>query len=170
MKGFTLVEVLAASVILAVLMVALFLVLGLGQRSWIRGDVNIQLQQEISRALVVMARELKETAPKKVSISPSDTIKFNIPQDLNGDGSVIDSVGAIEWSPDITYSLNGSNQITRTFNGATSIIANNISALQFALVLNEDSVVRIDITASKISNAGQLVQDNGETIVKMRNE
>jgi prepilin-type N-terminal cleavage/methylation domain-containing protein len=169
MKGLTLIEVLVTSVVLAILIVALFLVLNIGQRSWIQGDANIQLQQEIARALVVMAKELKETAPKKIRIS-SGTITFNVPQDLNGDGSIIDADGYIEWSPDIIYSLNGSNQIIRSFNGASSIIANNISVLQFNFVLNEPSVIEVNITASKTSDSGKLVQDTGRTIVKARNQ
>ena len=169
MKGLTLVEVLVTSVVLAILIVALFLVLNIGQRSWIQGDTNIQLQQEIARGLTVMAKELKETAPKKVRIAAS-TITFNVPQDLNGDGNVVDVDGYIEWSPDIIYSLNGSNQITRTFNGATSIIANNISVLQFSFVQDEDAVIQVNVTASKISNAGRLVQDTGQTIIKVRNQ
>jgi len=169
MKGLSLVEVLVTSVVLAILIVALFLVLNIGQRSWIQGDVNIQLQQEIARGLTVIARELKKTAPEKVRIGAS-SITFNVPQDLNGDGSVVDTNGYIEWSADIIYSLNGSNQITRSFNGATSIIANNISALQFSFVQDEAAVIQVNITASKTSGAGRLVQDTGQTIIKVRNQ
>ncbi len=169
MKGLTLVEVLVTSVVLAVLIVALFLVLNIGQRSWIQGDANIQLQQEIARAVVVISRELKETAPKKVRIQAS-SITFNVPQDLNGDTSVVDADGYIEWSPDIIYSLNGSNQITRSFNGATSIVANNISALQFSFVPNEEAVIQLNLTASKTSDTGKLVQDSGQAVVKVRNQ
>jgi len=171
MKGFTLVEVLVTSVVLAILIVALFLVLSIGQRSWLSADASIQLRQEIARAIVVMGQELNETSPAKINITlnnSSPSITFKVPQDTNGDGYPVTAAGDIEWSPNITYSLNASHQIQRQVSGgATSIIANNIASLQFTRILNE--VIQINVTASKTSNIGRLVQDSGQVTIKLRN-
>ena len=160
------------SLILSIMIIATFLVLSIGQGSWIRGDVNIQVRQEIARALITMGKELKSTRPSKTNIASgasSNSITFNVPKDLNGDGNIIDSSGKIEWSPNITYSLNGSNQIVRVASGNTSIIANKISSLLFSRPVGKDSNIEIDITASAISQKGQAVQDTDTSIILMRN-
>lgn len=170
MRGFTLVEIMVTSVVLAILIVSLFLVLSIGQRSWLSADVTIQLRQEIARGTINLGQELKESSPAKINLtlnSSSNSITFKIPQDTNGDGVVVDSSGNIEWSPDITYSLNASNQVIRFSAGVTAILANDITSLQFSRIQNE--VIRIDITAAKTSNIGRLVQDAGQIIVKLRN-
>ncbi|MCX5696136.1 MAG: prepilin-type N-terminal cleavage/methylation domain-containing protein [Candidatus Omnitrophica bacterium] len=171
MRGFTLVEIMVTSVVLAILIVSLFLVLSIGQRSWLNADVSIQLRQEIARSIIVMGQELNETSPAKINItlnSPASSVVFKIPQDLNGDGYVVTTAGDIEWSPNITYSLNASNRIQRAVSGgATTIIANNITGLQFTRTQNE--TIQVNLTASKVSNTGRLVQDTGEFVVKLRN-
>lgn len=170
MKAFTLVETMVTMVLLAVILVPVFLVLNLGQQSWFRSDANIQLRQEIARAGMTMQRELKETRPSRINISlgnSSNSIIFSVPQDTNNDGSILDAAGTIEWSPNITYSLNGSNQIIRTTGGNSAIVANHITILQFQRT--QDSIVRINITASKASDTGHLAQDTEQIVVKMRN-
>ncbi|MFA5096127.1 MAG: prepilin-type N-terminal cleavage/methylation domain-containing protein [Candidatus Omnitrophota bacterium] len=170
MRGFTLVEVMVTSVVLAILVVALFLVLSLGQRSWLSADVSIQLRQEISRALVSMSGELSATSPARINLilnNPAGSVTFNIP-DTSGDGIAVDTAGDIEWSPAITYSLNAANQIQRSVaGGAVTILAGSITALQFTRIQNE--VVRMDLTASKVSGSGSTVQDSGQAVVKLRN-
>lgn len=170
-RGITLVEIMVTSVILAILIVALFLVLSIGQRSWLSADASIQLRQDIARAIIVMGQDLSETSPAKINLAlnnPAASITFKIPQDLNGDGTVVTVAGDIEWSPNITYSLNASNQIQRAVSGgATTIIANNITGLQFTRLQNE--VVRINVTAGKVSDIGKPAQDTGQVIIKLRN-
>ncbi|MFH0856213.1 MAG: prepilin-type N-terminal cleavage/methylation domain-containing protein [Candidatus Omnitrophota bacterium] len=168
--GFTLVEVLVTSVILAVLVTALFLVLNLGQSSWTNADTGIQLRQEIARALMFMSQELKQTSAAKIDLtlnSSAGSISFRIPQDPDGDGYVVDASGNIDWSPEINYSLNSSGQVLREYGGVTSIIANNISSLAFTRILSE--VLQIDLTASRVSNTGVTLRDADQIIVKLRN-
>lgn len=171
MRAFTLVEILVTSVVLTILIVSLFLVLSIGERSWLSADVSIQLRQEIARGVIFMGQELKETSPAKINLTlnaSANSITFKIPQDVNGDGSIVDASGNIEWSLNITYSLNASKQVLRAVSGGpTTILANNIASLQFSRI--QDEVIRIDITASKVSNIGKLTQDSGQIIIKMRN-
>lgn len=171
MRGFTLIEIMVTSVVLAILVVALFLVLSIGQRSWLNADASIQLRQELARAIVVMSQELNETSPAKINLTlnnPASSITFKIPQDLNGDGSIVTATGDIEWSQNITYSLNAANRIQRQASaGAATIIANNISGLQF--IRTQNDIVQINLTAGKVSDTGRLIQDTGEIVVKLRN-
>jgi len=174
MRGFTLVEILVATVIMSIIMAALFMTLSVGQRSWFSGDAAIELRDQAARAIMTMDKELSVTATKginEISLKnvndTSNTITFHLPQDNNADGSVVDANGNIEWSGPIIYSLNASNQIIRTFGGRTSVLANNIVTLQFRRTA--DRIIQVDITAQKTPRTGQQIQDKDQAIINMRN-
>jgi len=172
MKGFSLVEILVSVSILLILIFALFAVMEVGRNSWFTGDTSVQLRQEIIKAFMTMERELKETRPAQISLtagSSGSSLTFKIPQDNNGDGTILDSLGNVEWSGDITYALDGSGQIIRTASGATVILTQDITSLQFTRPSSPPDILQIDITAQKASDQGRQMQDSGQLIVKMRN-
>jgi prepilin-type N-terminal cleavage/methylation domain-containing protein len=174
MKGLTLTEVLIVIVLLAVTMLAVFAVMDVGRRAWFAGDVSTELRREIINVFTTMDRELKETRPAQQSLtsgSTSATLTFKVPQDRNGDGTVLDASGNIEWSDNMTYALNGDNEITRTVAGitpVTTVIARDIVNLQFSRPLSTINLLVIDIAAQKESQ-GRVAQDGGELKIKMRN-
>lgn len=170
MKGFTLIEILVASLIMSVIMAALFVALSIGQNSWFSGDTAIELRDQTIRSIMNMDKELSETRPSKINLSigaTSSTVTFYVPQDNNGDGSVVDSAGNIEWSGAITYSLNSSNQIIRTSGGASTIIGIDIATLQFTMT--ENRLIQIDITARKTALSKRQMQDTEQAVIKIRN-
>ena len=175
MRGFTLVEILISFAILVLVMLAIFSVMDIGRNAWFLGDVSTQVRHEIINAFTNMDRELKETRPSQQSLSIGTTsaqLTFKIPQDGNGDGTVLDVNGNIEWSDDITYALNGAHELTRTVSGVppvTSVLARDIVNVQFSRPLSTINLLVIDITAQKASSAGRIVQDSGEIKIKMRN-
>jgi type II secretory pathway pseudopilin PulG len=172
MKGFTLMEIIFAVAIFLLLILAIFAVMGVGRGAWFTGDVSVQLRQEIIRAFTTMERELKETRPAEISLTigtSSSSLTFKIPQDNNNDGTILDSFGNIEWSGNITYALNGANEITRTASDLTSVLAHNIVNLQFSRPTSPVNLLQIDITAQKVSVQGRTVQDTGQITIKMRN-
>lgn len=165
-------EIIVAVAIFLLLVFAIFAMMNVGRGAWFTGDVTVQLRQEIIRAFTTMERELKETRPAKISLtigSSSSSLTFKIPQDNNGDGTILDSFGNIEWSGDITYALNGANEITRTALGLTSVLARNIITLQFSRPTSPVNILQIDITAQKVSVQGRTGQDTGKITIKMRN-
>lgn len=171
-KGLTLIEILITSAILILLILAVFQVMETGRSTVFTGDLTVQLRQEIIRSFMRMERELKEARPALVSVTSgnsSSSITFRVPQDINGDGTVLDDFGIIEWSPDITYALNGTGQITRVSSGVTNIIANDITNLQFSRPVSPVNILQIDMTVRKISSAGRQLQDTGQLVVEMRN-
>ncbi|RJP29527.1 MAG: hypothetical protein C4533_00595 [Candidatus Omnitrophota bacterium] len=171
-RGLTLIEILVASSILILLILAVFQVMEAGRSAVFTGDLTVQLRQEIIRTFMRMERELKEARPALVSLTSgnsSSTITFSVPQDINGDGTVLDDFGAIEWSAVITYALNGSNQIIRTSSGVTNVLANDIVSLQFSRPLSPVNILQIDMTARKISSSGRQLQDAGQMVIEMRN-
>jgi len=173
MRGFTLVEVLVTSLIMSIIMVALFMALSVGQRSWFVGDAAIDLRDQTIRAVMTMNKELSSTATagaREINLTTgasANTVTFYVPHDNNADGSIVDASGNIEWTGGITYSRNGSNQIVRTFGAATSVLGNNISALQFTRIA--DRILQVDIAATKTPRTGQTIHDQEQAIIKMRN-
>jgi len=172
MKGLTLIEILVATVISTILIFAVFQVMEVGRSSWFRADVVVELRQEIIKTFMRMESELKETRPAQISLgsgTSGSSLTFKIPQDNNGDGTILDASGNIEWSGNITYALNGANQITRTASGLTSILANNVVSLQFTRPTSPVNILQIDITVRKTSVLGTQLQDTGQIMIKMRN-
>ncbi|MBM3243633.1 MAG: hypothetical protein FJZ12_02195 [Candidatus Omnitrophica bacterium] len=185
-RGLTIIEVLISAVIISLLIFAAFTVLEVGRGSWFSADIRTELRKEIIRAFMAMERELRETRP--VSGGPSarinlnygeasNSISFQIPQDINGDGRVIDALGELEWSGNIIYARNGNNQIIRTAsNGTASVLAatRNITGLEFSRFrappddLPNDLLI-INITAQGPSATGMVATERGQLIVRMRN-
>ncbi|MCM8796277.1 MAG: hypothetical protein NC923_00095 [Candidatus Omnitrophica bacterium] len=172
MKGFTIVEIIFAALILTLLIMSAFQVMEAGRGSWFTGDTSVQLRQEIIRAFMTMERELKETRSSQTNLgsgSSSTSLTFRIPQDNNGDGTILDANGNVEWSDTITYALNEANQIIRNSSGVSNIIANNITELQFTRPVSPVNILQIDITVQKTSVLNRIMQDTGQIRVKMRN-
>jgi Tfp pilus assembly protein PilV len=171
MRGLTILETLISILIFSIIAVALGLAVVAGKNALFTNDIPAQLRQNLLFAIVSMSQELRQTAPAKTSLganSSSNSITFQIPNDNNGDGLVVDAFGNIEWSVNITYARNGANALTRTQGGTTSVVSSNISALQFTRPAGEDNILQIDITAQRANTTGNW-QDTEQAIIKMRN-
>ncbi|MDD4899687.1 MAG: hypothetical protein PHT31_03535 [Candidatus Omnitrophica bacterium] len=172
MRGFTITEILIAACIFLVLVLSLFQSLDISRSLWFNDEVSVELRREIIKTFTNMERELKETRPALTNLASgtsSATLTFCVPQDNDGDETILNSFGDIEWSPQITYALNDSHQITRTVSGNTTIVANNVSDLLFTRPLSPVNIIQVDITASKNSAFGRQIQDAGQITVEMRN-
>lgn len=171
MRGLTLTEILVTILIFSIVMIAIGLTMVAGRNSLFTSDTPTQLRQNLLFSIMSISRELRETTPSETNLSEganSNSITFKVPFDNNADGVVVDTVGNIEWSSNITYSLNGAHQLIRTQGGATSILSPNIASLQFSRPLGKDRIIQIDITAQKINGTGNW-QDEEQAILKMRN-
>lgn len=178
MRGFTLIEILVATFIFSLIFIAVFMVLAGGKASFFTGDAAIEIHQEIRKVLLTMDKELRQSRSAVISGVPADDkfydarifpLTFKIPEDLDSDGDVIDASGNIEWSGDITYSLNANNQIIRMTSTSTSVIANSISNLQFMRASGNPDIVQINISTQKTTNLGRTLNDTFTYLIKMRN-
>lgn len=172
MKGMTLVELLISLSIMVILMLASFQIMDIGTKSWLTSDVSVQLRQEIVRAFSRMELDFKKTRPAQISLASgatTSTLTFSIPEDRNNDGTILNSSGNIEWSDGIVYALDGSGRITRTAGGTSTVLARNISSLQFSRPIAPADILQIDIIASRLSDAGRVLQDSSRLKVRMRN-
>jgi len=172
MKGLTIIEVLISVLIFSIIAIGLGSAVVAGKSALFVSDAPTQLRQNVLFGMMPMIRGLRQTAPGKINLSEGssgESITFKVPQDLDADGDVVDDVGYIEWGGDITYARDGLNQLTRTSGGVTSVVAPNISNLQFSRPVADDAIIQIDITAQKTDNQGDVYQDAEQAIIKMRN-
>jgi prepilin-type N-terminal cleavage/methylation domain-containing protein len=173
MKGLSLIEVLVSVSIFLILVAAVFLVMNIGSGAWFSGGTAAELRQQIIRAFMVMEKELKETSPAHCGLSSgtsSYSLVFELPEDVDQDGTILDSSGFVEFSGNsTTYALDGAGRITRTLSGVTTILANDINSLEFTRPDTPIDAIEIDITAEKKAGNGRVVQESGHIQVKMRN-
>ncbi|MFA6357477.1 MAG: hypothetical protein WCY09_02280 [Candidatus Omnitrophota bacterium] len=171
MKGLTLIEILVSTLIFSIIMIAIGLAMVAGKNSLFTSDTPTQLRQNLLFSIMSMTRDLRETSPSKTNLASgtnSNSLTFQVPFDNNSDGIVVDTIGNIEWSGNITYSVNNANQLIRTQGPVTSIISPNITTLRFSRPSGEDNIIQIDLTAGKINSTGNW-QDTEQAILKMRN-
>lgn len=174
MKGFTLIEILVATFIFSLIFMAVFMVLAGGRDSFFTGDAAIEIHQEIRKVLLTMDKELRQSRSSEITGVPADnnfypSITFKVPEDLDGDGDVIDASGNIEWSNDITYALNANSQIIRMTSTGTSVTANSISNLQFMRASGNPDIVQVNISTQKTTSLGRTLNDTFTYLIKMRN-
>ncbi len=183
-NGFSLVEMLVVLAIFSVIAGAVATSLFSAQRTWGTGTGQAVLTAELRRALDTMSRELVESRPAQIQRPAAngqwDTqMMFRVPQDRNGDGSVLDANGEIaEWSNDISYTPGvRSNSFSRTAvndpglqpRTLVTTLANHITAVQFKRDAATADVVEIQMTASTITELGQVMSRTMGTRVKLRN-
>jgi len=172
MKGLTLFEVLVSIFVFSIIALGLGSAVVAGKSALLASDIPTQLRGNVLFALTPMVRELRQTAPGRLvglgEGASSNSVRFSIPHDntVPPDGIVVDTVGNIEWGSDIIYARNGLGQLTRTFGGVTSVIAPNVTALQFSRPVGDDALIQINITVGKTDGRGTLYQDTEQAIVK----
>ena len=169
-KGFTLLEILiTTSIFLILTAVALSLMLT-SNEAWFTGSTSIGLRQEIIKTLLTMEKELKETRASQTNLSigsTSSSLSFKIPKITNG--SILDSSGNIIWSNSISYSVNANKQIIRNDSVNTTVLSNNVTALNFTRPTAMGNIFQINITAQKTSPTRRVFRDTELMSVRMRN-
>lgn len=174
MKGFTLIEILVSSTIFLLLVAVGFQSMSSGREAWYTSSATVAARQEIMKAYLQMEKELKETRPTQINLTignNASSISFKLPCDINGDGTILDATGNIEWCANSTvYSLNAtSQQITRTLSGTTTVLANNITSLQFFRPASTPTMLQINMTTQKRTPSSRTIQDAEQFTIKMRN-
>lgn len=171
-RGFTFVEILISMAIVAGMSLVLIATLRSGQQSWQVEEARMSVSLELRRSVDAMSRELANTQMGRVQfLDGNRRVVFQVPEDLNGDGTVLDSAGTIEWSPNtVTYALGGvdGNQVIRTQGAATRVLANGVTTLSFTPQGSE--TVQISVTARRGATTGDFPnQGTLTTRVHVRN-
>ena len=143
----TLVEALFYAVIFILMTAACIALLLRGWDSWQITGSQAQLAQELSQSVTWMTNDIRQGGASAVANVPADNsvypqISFSTAQNVSG--------GGVVWGPLINYSLGGPDgqQLIRTQNGQTRVIAVNITSLQFTRFTAAPNVVNVQLTAS----------------------
>ena len=162
MKGFTLIEILVALLILSFMLVGIYTVLNYGYSTYSNELGLLDLQQQARRAMDGMIREIRQTNESagqgNLSIPSASTIIFNIPPDTFG----------LAWIGPITYYLDTvEGRIVREYPAGTlHPVAGDISGLIFS---QSGDIINIEFTCAKTVNRRDLsITVKGQ--VRLRNE
>ena len=173
-KGFTFVELMVVLAISSVVAAGIFAVLSSTRVTWYISDASVQLQQELRKTMSAISDELRESSAAKLYLDSSLDQAF--PGDGTSQSSItffivqgVDTSGAVVWSDGpVSYVLSG-NQIIRTYDGVSKVIANNISSVSFVRHPESPNVVSINIIAQKATEVGQTIIATLDTQLALRN-
>lgn len=179
-KGFSLIELMIVSAIFVFLLGVILGFINFGNMSWQIGSSKMTVNQELRRGMEAMGRDLSQAKASTISIPPGDSsnsMSFQMARDLNNDGAISLSSGVLEGlqpsDPYIAYSMvfnaAGFNQLIKTSNGSTSVLANYLTGLQFTRDLSSQNIIYISLSGEKSSIAGHLVEGSLSGRLILRN-
>lgn len=153
-RGFTLTELLIATVVVALVMGGLMSMLISGQRGYSRGVNQVEAQQAARMGIARMAQEIRESgynpqgAPAIATFSAASATSFAIQNDWNGNGvietgiTVTDPIKGFPRGERVTYTFTSPN-LTRqesTVDGAPQVLMGGVQTLTFAYLDATDAV------------------------------
>lgn len=178
----TLVEVLIATAIVGGVALFLAAAIRIGFQSWQVRENMMSVSFELRRGINEMSRELAECQATSLQLTngqpfPADGVWYNglgfqVPEDLDGDGTVLDAQGSPEWGPQIQYARGGlgGTQLVRTQGGQVRVMANGVTNLQFRRQAAAPLILEIFLSVQRGGTLGQFVQQaNLTTRVRLRN-
>lgn len=186
MRGFTLFEILVASVIFVMVMGISYSIYISGYDAWDTAVYQTDLQAQARLALNFMVQELRN-ATRTSTQNPSPnlsipstpnnkTMMFYLPEDKDGDGLITDSNGQIEWntSDAIHYQyIPGLKVLRRLEKGVQRIFAQDVSDVQFIDMDIDSSLhmdeLRIVLSLNKTTPRQRNISITLSSIVALRN-
>lgn len=129
-RGFTILELLVATAIFTMMVGLLGIVFLGGRNQAMLTDTKMNLQTSVRDSLTSMSLEIRESSPSRVAIgSGGSSLTFQIPASVS-------SSGTITWSSPITYQIGGSGRqlVRNDGTGSTTILANDVQAVNFSFV------------------------------------
>lgn len=186
-KGFTLTEVLVGAAILVIISSIMLSFFIQGANLWQLLIRQSDLRSTARNAMAFMTQELRNaTRTSEANPSPNLTIPskpnnnsldFFLPVDLDGNGLIVDSIGATEWdtSNKIQYQyVPGLNRLRRLEKGNQYIIANNVTSIEFEdNSINPDlynNELKVILTVEGVIQQGRVVSVTLTSVVNLRNQ
>lgn len=176
-SGVTLIELMIAAALLVVALGTIYTVAQATFASAAYHDAEIAAQDEARGALQRMVTELRQARRSSLAMQtiPNDTLTFQIPEDVDGNGLPVDVGGYLESAGTVTYmrdmnDLNGdgltATQLVRVYQGGVggaptvTVLANDIMPNEDA---NWDGTLNPgeDLNGSRILERGLWFDSNG---------
>jgi hypothetical protein len=177
-----------ASMMMAVAALVMLQFLSTQSESWRVTLTQQELNDELQQVASEVNRELRNSTraaganPPDVSLESSEDLQFYLPGDVDGDGSILDALGELEWDTgtEIQYLYDaGAEQLQRlTLQnnvpvGTTRIIGDDLTAVAFADQTTDNTLladeIRLTITGSRTTLRGRVVSASVSSIIRLRN-
>jgi len=201
-KGFSLVEVTVAGAIVAGMGLVFATVLRTETRGWQASENQIMTSFELRRCIHAMAQELAQTntaaaggnlqvfvgggwAPWAADGISYPRVRFRVPEDRDGNGTVLDAAWVPEWSASsITYGLGGVNgqelqrmQMAPPPLPGVRTLAYGVTALSFRRLVAppNNSMVEVSVTVQRgAANPGAATSGEAQPVtlstrIRLRN-
>ncbi|MFA7254895.1 MAG: prepilin-type N-terminal cleavage/methylation domain-containing protein [Candidatus Omnitrophota bacterium] len=174
-KGFTLVEVMLAAAISAIIIFGAFGILQASNRQLEVIHARMTLQEGPREALFKMAQEIRQTAwhkidtlatPDVTGVERASTINFVVPVPAPDAASLVDSNFTPKWASNILYKLDTTtHQILRvstdlvTNQKKQTVLANEITSLEFSRASSQPGLITITAGAQREFADGRKIPD-----------
>lgn len=185
--GMTLIETLVVGGLFASISLITTLWLSGVADLWWTSSTQAQARTSTHQAVSRMAKELRMAtrirpplgAPPNLTVPfPPDNIgvTFYLPRDLDGNGTIVDTVGAIEWdtATSVQYVHDAAaRQLLRVSGAQQQVVANDVISAVFDDRATDPSLaadeVRIRLTIEPRTPNGRRLQASSTEIVRLRN-
>ncbi len=155
-RGFTLIELMVSTTIAIGIGAVLTMTVKMNQQSWEVSDAYLTSSLQLRTAAETLSQDLVGAKSTTLSI-PADgawynTISFQVPMDMDGNGVVVDGGGSLELSPVLSFSLGGASgtAVLRAVSGTPNrVVASGVSVLQFRRQAATPQVVEIRLTVQR---------------------
>ncbi len=135
-RGFTLVELLFAASIAVVILGAALGVMMQVQDTGNVLEMRAAARTEAQRALLAVSRELGQASLASLSVLPGESIRYRVAVDADGDGTLLDAKGQVEWSAerviqrdsaDANHDGIGAEQLVLINGSGVTVLANGLA-------------------------------------------
>ena len=165
--GFTLVESVVTIAIFSLIAAGIYATMVAGDNSWNLNSIQIEVQQELRKAMSGMKDDLMQSGSTAINDVPADGTWYTSITFYRSDGV---SGGKILWNSDTTQFLLSGNQLQSIEGSTTKVIAQNIQSLQFRRLTSAPEMVEVTLQAQKSGlKGGGAVTDSLDFKVKLRN-
>ncbi|HOW59213.1 MAG TPA: hypothetical protein PLO78_05745 [Candidatus Omnitrophota bacterium] len=161
-RGFTIIELVLVAFLSSFIILGSFAAFTVGNEQAQLSQTKMTLESSARDALYKMAQEIRQSAPSRITIAAGGaSILFAVPDPAN----LITATYGVNWAGChmIRYALGGVNnrQLIRTDVSAnqSSVIANDITALQFAMGVSQIRVISITLSTQRTLISGRPVPD-----------
>lgn len=171
--GFSLPEVVIVAALFSLMVGVIFAAARMGHRTMDIHQARVSVTHEARKGMGEMTRELMRAPASEITDDTGDSawppadswagIQFRYPESVDEDGDVDD------WSPTITYALDG-DQLMRTDDaGGSRVLANGVTSFEIRQGETEEEVW-IDLLTEKTSRSNHVMQQPLQMRVRLRNE
>lgn len=158
-KGFTILELAIAVAVSTIIIAGIFMIFRVGSEQTQFSQTKMLLEDSAREALFEMTQEIRQSAPSRILIGNNGAaLQLLVPDP----SSFVDASYAVDWDSahTIQYAIaNGTSQLRRTDTATnkTSVLANDVSAIQFAGDAPQPNIVRITISVQRQLVSGRWV-------------